>query len=110
MKEGYAKVLAPSDVVVPAGCMCLLPATGPQCNTACGQAVLVEALELDEVVLPGNLVSTANVKMQGGQILIPVLNVGTMDTCLQPHTRIAHIYTAEVAVGAGTVHFQDVGP
>ena len=35
LKEGYAKVLAPSDVVVPAGCMCLVPATGPQCNTAC---------------------------------------------------------------------------
>lgn len=112
LKEGYAKVLAPSDVVVPAGSMCLVPATGPQCNNASGQAVLVEALELDEGVLPGNLlVSKAYIKMQGGQILVPVLNVGTMDTYLQPHTRIAHIYAAEVMVGgAGEVTFQEVGP
>ena len=109
--EGYAKDLAPSDVVVPAGCMCLETTRGPQWNTGCGQVVLVGVLELEEGVLTGNLlVSTAYVKMQGGQILIPVLNVGTMDTCLQPHTRIAHIYAAEVGVGAGTVHFQDVGP
>ena len=115
-KDGFAKVLSASNVLVPAGSMCFIPATGPRgsnASTTCSkQEVLIEGLAVDEGVLPGNLlVSTAYVGMQGGEVLVPVLNVGTNDAFLKPHTRIARIYAAEIVVGgAGEVMFQEVRP
>ena len=109
---GFAKVLASAPVVVPAGSMCFVPATGFQDSNSTGHPVLVEALEVDEGTLPGNLiVSTAYVWMQEGELAVPVMNVGTTDLCLSPRTRIARIATADIVAGeTETVMFEEVGP
>lgn len=98
--QGFAKVMAPSPVLVPAGSMCLVPATGFQNTHGSDYIALVEGLEVDEGILPGSLmVSPGLVKVQGGQLAVPIVNAGALDINLAPHTRLARLHVAEVVAG-----------
>lgn len=57
----------------------------------------MEGLEVDEGILPGSLmVSPGLVKVQGGQLAVPIVNVGALEINLAPHTCLAHLHVAEV--------------
>ncbi len=110
--QGFAKVMAPSPVLVPAGSMCLVPATGFQNPHGSDYIALVEGLEVDEGILPGSLmVSPGLVKVQGGQLAVPIVNAGALDISLAPHIRLARLHVAEVVAGGlKSISFRNSGP
>ncbi|XP_073720501.1 uncharacterized protein [Misgurnus anguillicaudatus] len=110
--QGFAKVMAPLPILIPAGSMCLVPATGFQNTYNSDYNVLVEGLEVDEGALPGALmVSPGLVKVQGGQLAVPIINASALDISLAPHTRLARLHAAEVVAGGlKSVSFQNIGP
>ncbi len=75
--------------------MCLVSASGLPCNNSSGQAEVVEALGVEEGLLPGNLLfATPYVQIQGGELMVPMVNVGHIEGILNPRTHLACLSVA----------------
>lgn len=112
--EGESKsyAFAASPTLVPAGSVCLVPASSPSSKLSSWLSMLVEPLGFEEGGLPrGLVVSSAYVEVSRGHLAVPVINVGSTDVRLKANTRLASLQPAEVVAGEDiSVCFERVGP
>lgn len=92
---GRAAVQPGPTLRLPAGCLQFVPAT---CSLAVGaiKTCLLEPLPYGEGRLPANiLISAALLPITQGRVQIPVVNVGTEDQWLHPHTVLGTLYVTD---------------
>ncbi|KAG1933989.1 interleukin-1 receptor accessory protein-like 1-A [Pimephales promelas] len=71
------------------------------------ESLLLEPLIESEGSLPADLfIIGAIVSPDKGQLLVPIMNVGTSDVILYPHVRLASVHRAEVVVSGGDFDIQ----
>lgn len=94
---GKIRVQSKAPVPIPAGCLVLVPATGPKGKVNSRSLVYLEPTDSDETHLPpGVLLSHALLAMENGLTHVPVVNVGTQVAYLQPRALLGALYPADI--------------
>lgn len=105
--QSFVKLLAQSPVKVPAGTLQLVCAASGYTRLMPKESLLLEPLTESEGSLPADLLMIGSiVSPEKGQLLVPIMNVGTRDVILYPHVRLASVHRAEVVVSGGDLDIQ----
>ena len=103
---GRAKVHGRA-VRVPAGSLKWIHTSCPSAATITLPAVLLEPLTSGNHLPAGILVSSALLSVHQGSVEIPVVNVGTEDVWLQPHTQLGELHVVDPLQSEGSVLIEE---
>ncbi len=100
--QSFVNLLAQSPIKVAAGTLQLVWATSGYTRLMPRESLLLEPLLESEGSLPADLLVVGSIVLpEKGQLLVPIMNVGTSDVILNPHVRLASVHWVEVVISDG---------
>lgn len=109
-RQGYlgkAKIYGRA-VRVPAGSLMWIQTTCPFAANLTLPSVLLEPLAAGDHLPAGVLVSSALLAVHQGRVEIPIVNVGTEDIWLHPHTQLGELHVVDPVLAENSVLVEEM--